>query len=295
MTCPSCRLVCQPAVRYCVCGFDLLSAGSHRQPPPPPVLAVPTTAPPPLAAPAPPGIPQQMGGWCPKCKSFNPSASQFCGKCGAPMRKRASPVLLGCLGIVGVIVVLALIGSRSSSSVRSTSSEDSSNAPTSASPTPSAPDAPLVKEKVPVAAPDRDAKWIYFSNEDSMGRKRTFATTVSTNKLEFDFPYHGAQDGRLIIRKEPQSGTNVIIRIERGQFLCQFDGCNVNVRFDDGPIQRFSASGPDDHSTTSLFLGSETTFISRLRRSKKVRIESKFYQAGAKTLEFDVDGFNWKP
>jgi hypothetical protein len=126
-----------------------------------------------------------------------------------------------------------------------------------------------------------------------MGRKRSFASVTSTNTLSFDFPYQGIQHGTLVIRKAAESGTNVIVRIERGQFLCPLDDCTVNVRFDAGRIQQFSASGPTDHSTTTLFLENEARFVSQLRRAKVFRVEATFYQHGSQTLEFNVEGFKW--
>jgi hypothetical protein len=55
-----------------------------------------------------------------------------------------------------------------------------------------------------------------------MGRKRSFAHVTSTNALNFDFPYQGNQHGTLTIRKTARWGTEVLFRIERGQFLGQF-------------------------------------------------------------------------
>lgn len=116
---------------------------------------------------------------------------------------------------------------------------------------------------------------------------------MSTNTLDFDFPYSGVQNGRLTIRKTQGQGTDVYFGIEKGQFLCGIEECTVNVRFDEGPIQQFTAVPPSDHSTTVLFIEDTSSFVSRLRRAKTVRIEATFYQAGAQTLDFSVDGFKW--
>jgi hypothetical protein len=137
------------------------------------------------------------------------------------------------------------------------------------------------------------SKWTYSTTQDQMGRKQSSAIIVSSNTLEFHFPYQGDQNSTLMIRKSSQFGTSVMVMIERGQFLCGFQGCTANVRFDSGPIQRFSASGPSDHSTTVLFLNNEARFISQLRKARIVRIEPTFYHEGMQTLEFDTDGFKW--
>ena len=123
-----------------------------------------------------------------------------------------------------------------------------------------------------------------------MGRKRSFAAVVSTNTLDFDFPYSGTQHGRLTLRKK--SSTDVYVTIERGQFLCGIDNCTVNVRFDEGPIRHFTAVPPADQSTTVLFIEDTPSFITQLRKAKTLHIEATFYQEGLTgALEFNVEGF----
>lgn len=138
------------------------------------------------------------------------------------------------------------------------------------------------------------SQWRYSDDEDSMGRKRSFASVTSTNTLSFDFPYQGSQHGTLTVRKSAHWGTNVVLHVEKGQFLCGIDECILDVRFDSGPIRQVSAGGPADHSTTVLFLHNESTLISQMRKAKIVRIEATFYQEGSKTLEFNVEGLKWK-
>ncbi len=48
---------------------------------------------------------------CPKCKTSNPQVSKFCGTCGSQIKRKRSPILVGCLGFFGVIVVLGMLGS----------------------------------------------------------------------------------------------------------------------------------------------------------------------------------------
>ena len=261
MTCPVCGIENPPSAQYCGCGHEFVPGSK-------PISAAQA---------------QPQGTWCPKCRASNWAASQFCGKCGAAMQKKSALPLLGCFGMIGVVVLIVLFSSGSS---------DRSTSPSSS--TPSSPSAPTVPEyTAPKPEPEPGSQWSYSGGEDTMGRKRSFARVTSTNTLSFDFPYQGSQNGTLTIRKS-QSGTNVIVRIERGQFLCGLDECTVNVRFDSGPIQQFSASGPDDHGTTTLFLGNEGRFVSQLRKAKIVRIEAKFYQEGSQALEFHVEGFKWK-
>ena len=122
-----------------------------------------------------------------------------------------------------------------------------------------------------------------------MGRAQSFALVQSSNTLEFSFPYSGAQRGTLRIRKKHT--TDVMVSVERGQFLCGIEDCNINVRFDQGMIQRFTAVGPSDQSTTVLFIEDVPRFLSHLRKAKALDIEATFYQEGSQTLDFDVEGF----
>jgi len=84
-----------------------------------------------------------------------------------------------------------------------------------------------------------------------------------------------------------------MIEIERGQYVCGVELCIVHVRFDSGPIQTFSASEPDDHRTTMLFLNNAARFVSQLPKAKVVQVETTFYQEGTQAVEFNVEGLNW--
>lgn len=218
---------------------------------------------------------------CPKCGIENTATNQFCGKCGAALKKKTSPALIGCLGLIGIVVLISVFSSGSGDKPTGSSSSSPSAASVPATP-------------IPETKPEPGSQWSYSTDEDQMGRKRSFAHVSSTNMLNFDFPYQGSQNGTLTIRKTARWGTEAIVRIERGQFLCGLDSCAVNVRFNDGPIHQYSASEPSDHSTTTLFLSNGSGFVAQLRKAKTVRIEATFYQEGSHTLEFNVEGIKWQ-
>lgn len=121
-----------------------------------------------------------------------------------------------------------------------------------------------------------------------------YASISSVNLVDFDFPYAGAQRARLLLRIHPKYGKDVILSIERGQFLCGIDGCNITVRFDDGKPANYSVTEPADHKTTMLFIDEYSRFVSRLKRAKKLQIEARFYQQGNHVFEFDVSGLKWE-
>lgn len=139
------------------------------------------------------------------------------------------------------------------------------------------------------------SSWTYSTSTDEVtGKTIRFAGIRSTNTVTFDFPYQGRQQGTLVLRQHPRWGFNVVLNIERGQFLCPpIDNCAVLVRFDDAAPRRWRAVGPEDHSTTSLFIENERTFLNLLRKASTVRIAAKFFQEGERTFIFNVRGLRW--
>lgn len=135
--------------------------------------------------------------------------------------------------------------------------------------------------------------WSYFSNADDMTSKPIrFAQVTSNNQISLDSPYQGAQRGTLELRTHPRYGKDVILSIDRGQFLCHTYDCSVMVRFDDKSPVRYEAGEPSDYSTTTLFIRNYSRFVEQLKQAKKVRIEVKLFHNGTQTFEFDVAGFS---
>ena len=206
--------------------------------------------------------------------------------------QKKSVIARGCLYAVfigvGATIILTIIGLILGPSEKSSAPAESKQA--------TAP-APVQRpvETPPAPQPANNANnWKYLESDDQMGRGRIKqAQTVSTNTLSFNFPYQGAQHGMLYLRVHPRYGENVILAIEKGQFLTGIDGCNVIVRFDDDQPITFWATRPSDLSTTMVFLNNYQQFVKELMRAKKVKIEAPYYQEGNKVLEFNVDGLNW--
>ena len=137
-------------------------------------------------------------------------------------------------------------------------------------------------------------KWNYEERQDAMGRgtiKNAFVKSL--NQVEFAFPYRDAQRATLQFRVHPKYGKDVILAIDRGQFLCAFDGCTVNVRFGTGKPVAHRASEPADHSTTVLFIRNYEQFVANTKKVDKVSVEAQFYQEGNRVFEFDVSGLKW--
>ena len=99
------------------------------------------------------------------------------------------------------------------------------------------------------------AQWKYKTEKNSMTDEiKSNASLLSSNKLQFSFPYNGGATGKISIR---QSKINQELKslftfeIDKGQILKDED---VLIRFnDDSPI-RFSADYSTDGSRNFVFL-----------------------------------------
>lgn len=149
-----------------------------------------------------------------------------------------------------------------------------------------------VRAKYPTTEGERASAWLASKDQDDMSSKTIYHAEVhSSNTLNFAPPYYGEQRATLTVRKHPRWGQNVYISIEKGQLLCGYPSCSVIVRFDDGPAQTFSANGPEDHSSTVLFINNEARFVERLKKSKTVAIQMNVYRHGAPIVKFDTQNF----
>jgi hypothetical protein len=139
-----------------------------------------------------------------------------------------------------------------------------------------------------------EGNWRYSEDADKMrGTVTKFAAVDSQNQLQFDFPYQGGSVGTLMLRKSSRYGSDVILRIDRGQFSCFMD-CAVHVKFDNGKVERLGANSAADGSTGVIFLSPYGHIVSRLKQAKRVIIEADYFQHGSQQLEFNVVGLKWQ-
>ncbi len=140
---------------------------------------------------------------------------------------------------------------------------------------------------------ERIKNWNYSHSDYAMSKGRVHqAITDSTNTVNFRFPYQGSQHGTLILRTHPKFGKDVILRIEKGQFLVRsYEDSKALVRFDDGDSINFRVVGAKDESMTMAFFLDYQGFVDKMRKAKRVRISIPVYQEGSPVFEFDVSGF----
>jgi hypothetical protein len=167
--------------------------------------------------------------------------------------------------------------------------------PTVEAPTPTEVAAPVAPDVVAVETPT--SNWEYRESMDEMTSKTTkFATITSEESLSLGFPYSGNNYGYLTVRKHPQHGIDVMVRVSKGQMMCQsFQNCTISVRFDDDTPMRWSAIGPEDNSSEMVFLNNEARFIERAKKAKRIMFSIPFYQNGNQVLEFKTPvGLEWE-
>ena len=211
---------------------------------------------------------------CKECGQQISTDAKVCPHCGK--NQRQSVTAGGVLGLlVLVLILLAVVGNIIST------------VPTSKSgiSTPTSSGAISTQE---TAQPS----WDYSSEADKMGRGTTeFATLESINEVDFDFPYNGGSKGIITMRNSPKYGKDVIFQVTKGQFLCDFDECRVNVRVDGGRPVRMDANEAADGSSNVIFLP-YSSLVRDLRTAKTLRIEANFYQEGPRVFEFHPKGLD---
>ena len=133
--------------------------------------------------------------------------------------------------------------------------------------------------------------WNYESEIDEMdGSTTKRAIAVSSNVVEFDFPYNGGSTLGICVRKTKKYGTDVMISISKGQFVSsEYNGTNyVTVRFDNNAPIKFTTVEPSDYSNDLLFLQNSKKFIKLAKNAKTIKIEAPFFNEGSYVFTFDT-------
>jgi len=141
----------------------------------------------------------------------------------------------------------------------------------------------------PVKAPN----WAYDTTKDEMTSGQTIlATTDATNDISFNPPYDGVNGASILVRRR-RGSTDVILRIQKGQFMSGVEGENIKVRFDENRYTSYYCLSSNDDDPTVLFIEDAGIFVEHLKKAKKVIIEAAVYDNGDQTFDFSVDGFTW--
>lgn len=145
-----------------------------------------------------------------------------------------------------------------------------------------------------IGALDSEVKngWNYESEIDEMdGSTTKRAIVLSSNIVEFDFPYNGGSTLGICVRNTKKYGTDVMISISKGQFISsEYNGTNyVTVRFDNNVPIKFTTVEPSDYSNDLLFLQNPKKFIKLAKKAKTIKIEAPFFNEGSYVFTFDTN------
>jgi hypothetical protein len=182
---------------------------------------------------------------------------------------------------------------------------------TSVAPAATESNSPIPPKPVPVNDPE-ELTWKFHEKTDSFtNRKIQFATLKSLNTLELPFPYQGPQHAYLRIYPMGISDGSVRYSIslilERGQFICvprpYVHVCAVNFKYDSHLFKQVAARRTSDGSTSILELGLDPysnvngpgCIAVEFERHKSLAIQAEFFQAGLRTMEFNIEGLNNLP
>jgi len=138
------------------------------------------------------------------------------------------------------------------------------------------------------------SNWAYTQDIDKMTNdKRYFASCISTNEIEFDFPYNGGSSFTLIVRQMGK-GNEIVLKVSKGQFMSSIGSSEyIRAKFDNEQPLSFSYNSAADGSDNIIFLDNSDKFLLKLKNSKKILLEAPFFSAGRQHIEFNVDGLKW--
>ncbi|PLK22266.1 hypothetical protein C0V72_15855 [Porphyrobacter sp. TH134] len=98
-----------------------------------------------------------------------------------------------------------------------------------------------------------------------------------------------------MVRQSPQYGFDILVGVESGQIMCNsYSRSYINVKFDDGPIQRYGCNDASDGTSNMVFVEGAKGFLGKLKDSKKVIVEAEFFQNGMQQLAFDTANLKWE-
>ena len=242
---------------------------------------------------------------CKECGSEISNKAAACPKCGAKVRRTSGCAWLFLI-LLGLLIVPPMLTGFNGARDRAEGRTTRVSSTTTSTPTPKAASSPNATPVVSTitdpwaslpsdtAAAATPANWSYEHSDYKMGKGRVHqAITDSTNTVNFGFPYAGSQRGTLLLRTHPKSGRDVILSIERGQFLVRgYEDSRALVRFDDGEPVSYAIVGAEDHSTETVFFRDYQGFVDRMLKAKRVRVSVPVYRQGSPVFEFEVSGFD---
>ena len=219
---------------------------------------------------------------CKDCGHQISKNASNCPNCGAKV-KRTSIIVWIFAAIIGFTILLPLIGGALDSSDPAIADNSSVNEIGNVQP----------NEATGTTA---NPNWAYEESVDDMRGTTTYtAISNSKNNVNLEFPYTGGTYLNLIVRYNDESKNEVLIVTNNGQLWCEYNSCEMTVKFDDKKVKPYSIVRASGGSSEAMFLNSsQDAFINQLKESKSMMIEIGFFNNGNQQFTFDTAGLDWQ-
>lgn len=196
---------------------------------------------------------------------------------------------LGCLivGLIGIVVFFR----GCSGDGKSDPAAPTAEAPAASDVVPQSAASLAVKES------DEVSNWSYDRRRDEVRNGDVLTASISSeNSANLEFPYQGDNYLNLTIRKHPEYGLDVIIRVDKGQILCHSysEPCSGTMNID-GRTERLTFFESADNDSSVVFASYPAALIKKLKNSNSVIIELPFFQNGNVQFKFKSKGLEWPP
>ena len=126
--------------------------------------------------------------------------------------------------------------------------------------------------------------WAYQVAPMGGGRQ----STASIHARDAEGP--GRERVRLVLRRHTEWGESVFLYGNEPGFSCA-KPCRISMRFDDQPKKSLAGSIPPT-GEPAIFIEDDRPFVSAMQKAKRVAIEVKEKGGEARTLVFEVGGFD---
>jgi len=147
-----------------------------------------------------------------------------------------------------------------------------------------------LKESIPVS------NWEYSSDIDKMTSDTVFdASLPAKEELQLQFPYNGGSVATVNVKKK--GGENsVFLYVTKGQLIAAnaMGNGTIKARFDNDKPEQYSVVGASDYSPNYVFINSESKFIAKMKKAKRLILEAEFFNDGSRQMEFNIEGLSWE-
>ncbi len=151
---------------------------------------------------------------------------------------------------------------------------------------------PKTKVETKSETKDEVITWVYETPENEMGEKTEMARVMSTNKVDFEFPYNGGSLGSVTFRKKGKDLSAMFV-VTKGQIDFDYDGTYARIKFDDEAPIKWEISQSSTSDSELAFFENEKKLLEKFKKSKKVVVELPFYQSGNSQFTFNTEGLTF--